>query len=103
MIKLSNGQIEEMYRMQYGEKVWSQLPMNLHVLSNWEAPWTLPYRDLWRLWYTVQSLSYVLLFVTPWTSAHHVSLSITNSQSLLKLMSIELVNHRLDWYINKIE
>ena len=38
MIKLSNGQIEEMYRMQYGEKVWSQLPMNLHVLSNWEVP-----------------------------------------------------------------
>ena len=29
--------------------------------------------------------------VTPWTAAHQVSLSITNSQSLLKLMSIELV------------
>ncbi|XDA82051.1 hypothetical protein R6Z07F_011972 [Ovis aries] len=27
--------------------------------------------------------------VTPWTAAHHASLSITNSQSLLKLMSIE--------------
>ena len=35
--------------------------------------------------------SRVQLFATPWTAAHHASLSITNSQSLLKLMSIELV------------
>ena len=40
---------------------------------------------------SVQSLSCVLLFVTPWTAACQASLSITNSQSLLKLMSIELV------------
>ena len=40
---------------------------------------------------SVQSLSHVPLFVTPWTAAHQASLSITNSQSLLKLMSIELV------------
>ena len=39
----------------------------------------------------VQSLSRVWLFVTPWTAAHQASLSITNSQSLLKLMSIESV------------
>ena len=39
----------------------------------------------------VQSLSRVGLFVTPWTVEHQASLSITNSQSLLKLMSIELV------------
>ena len=38
----------------------------------------------------VQSLS-VQLFATPWTVAHQASLSITNSQSLLRLMSIELV------------
>ena len=38
---------------------------------------------------SVQSLSRVLLFATPWTAAHQASLSITNSQSLLKLMSIE--------------
>ena len=36
-------------------------------------------------------LSHVRLFATPWTAAHQASLSITNSQSLLKLMSIELV------------
>ena len=40
---------------------------------------------------SVQLLSHVWLFETPWTAAHQASLSITNSQSLLKLMSIELV------------
>ena len=39
----------------------------------------------------VQSLSHVRLFVTPWTAARQSSLSITNSWSLLKLMSIELM------------
>ena len=38
---------------------------------------------------SVQSLSCVWLFATPWTAPHQVSPSITNSQSLLKLMSIE--------------
>ena len=37
---------------------------------------------------SVQSLSHVQLFVTPWIAARQDSLSITNSQSLLKLMSI---------------
>ena len=40
---------------------------------------------------SVQSLIRVQLFATPWTAAHLASLSITNSRSLLKLMSIELV------------
>ena len=39
----------------------------------------------------VQTLSCVQLFATPWTAAHQASLSITHSQSLLKLMSIVLV------------
>ena len=39
----------------------------------------------------VQSLSHVRLFVTPWTAVCQISLSITISQSLLKLMSIKLV------------
>ena len=38
-----------------------------------------------------QSLSHVRFFVTPWAAAGHPSLSITNSRSLPKLMSIELV------------
>ena len=40
---------------------------------------------------SVQLLSHVWLFVTPWTAARQASLSITNSQSLLKLMSTESV------------
>ena len=40
---------------------------------------------------SVQWLSRVQLFVTPWTAARQVSLSLTNSQSLLKLISIESV------------
>ena len=40
---------------------------------------------------SVQSLSHVQLFATPWTATRQVSFSITNTQSLLKLMSIELV------------
>ena len=56
--------------------------------------------QLWGLWaavvvasrlQSVQSLSRVRLFATPWTAARQASLSITNSQSLLKLMSIESV------------
>ena len=50
---------------------------------------------------SVQSLSRVWLFATPWTAAHQASLSITNSRSLLKLMSIESVmpsNHLILCY-----
>ena len=43
------------------------------------------------LFSSVQSLSHVQLFATPWNTAHQASLSITNSQSLLKLMPIESV------------
>ena len=48
------------------------------------------------MWYSVQFssvqlLSRVWLFATPWTAAYQASLSITNSWSLLKLMSIESV------------
>ena len=54
-----------------------------------------PYSGICRcpcfLFQSVQSLSHVQLFATLWTAAHEASLSITNSQSLLKLMSIESV------------
>ena len=49
-----------------------------------------------------QSLSCVWLFVTPWTAACQASLSITNSRSLLKLMSTELVmppNHVIPYHL----
>ena len=45
----------------------------------------------WTSVSSVQSLNHVQLFPTPWTTAHQASLSITNSQSLLKLMPIESV------------
>ena len=60
-------------------------------------PAVTPCGEPWGNWMwkhrisSVQSLSHVWLFVTPWTATHQVSLPITNSQSLLKLMSIESV------------
>ena len=58
-----------------------------------------PIFPVWGVWRSLicifmisfQSLSHFQLSVTPWTAASQASLSITNSQSLLKLMSIELV------------
>ena len=47
--------------------------------------------DIWFPLSSVQFLSHVQLFVTPWTAECQASLSITNSQSLLKFMPIELV------------
>ena len=46
---------------------------------------------LWLTFSSVQLLSHVWLFENPWTAACQASLSITNSGSLLKLMSIESV------------
>ena len=48
-------------------------------------------------WYlsSVQLLSHVRLFATPWTAARRASLSTTNSQSLLKLMSIVMPSNHL--------
>ena len=45
----------------------------------------------WLQFNSVQSLSHVRLFETWWTAAHQASLSITNSRSLCKRMSIDLV------------
>ena len=51
----------------------------------------LPHNCTYLQFSTVQSLSRVQLFATPWIPARQASLSITNSRSLLKLMSIESV------------
>ena len=56
--------------------------------STWEASIEL---YVWYQFSSVQSLSHVWLFATPRTTASQASLSITNSQSLPRLMSIELV------------
>ena len=53
------------------------------------------------LFSSVQSLSHDQLFMTPWTAACQASLSISNSQSLLKIMSIALVmpsNHLIRYH-----
>ena len=44
-----------------------------------------------KIFNSVQTLSHIWLFVTPWTATCQASLSITNSRSLLKFMSIGLV------------
>ena len=53
------------------------------------GPWGHKESDMTQQ--TVQSPSCVRLFVTPWTAARQASLSLTNSESLLTLMSIESV------------
>ena len=53
--------------------------------------WLRDGKDGLEIWHSVQSLSPVWLFVTPWTASHQASLFIANSWSLLKLMSIKLV------------
>ena len=58
------------------------MDIDSHFIVNWM---------LALLFFIVQSLSHVWLFATPWTAARQASLSITNSQVLLKLMSIESV------------
>ena len=72
--------------------------LNLHLL-HWQAD-SLPLSHQGSQNYSivfifqfssVQSLSHVRLFVTPQIAAHQASLSITNSQSSLRLMSIESV------------
>ena len=50
-----------------------------------------PFSSISQLVSSVQSLSYVQVFVTPWTAARQDSLSINNSRSLLKVISIESV------------
>ena len=68
------------------------------IAKIWMQP-KCPSTDEWikKMWYgeylvsSVQLLTHVRFFATPWTEAYQDSLSNTNSQNLLKLMSIELV------------
>ena len=66
----------------------SRILISWAVLVLWQECHLLLLKDVIS---SVQSLSHILLFATPWTEAHQASLSITNSQSLLKLMSIKSV------------
>ena len=60
-------------------------------LSHWEAHHSLRAPIILDIFSSVQLLSHVWLFATPWITTRQASLSITNSQSLPKLMSIESV------------
>ena len=62
----------------------------IFFLIFWNAVYT-SYVSCFVIISSVQSLSYVQLFATPWIAARQVSLSITNSRSSPKLMSIESV------------
>ena len=62
----------------------------IHVSSPWTSV-KLPTSFLNRSVQSVQSLSHVQLFATPWTAVCQASLSITDSWSLLRLMSVEPV------------
>ena len=73
----------------------------LAFLWDWNENWCFPvlwpllsfpncrHNECSTLTASVQLLSYIQLFVTPWTAARQASLSITNSQSLLKLIPIK--------------
>ena len=66
--------------------MWQSLIVNINIRAIF--PDILKDIDVFS---SVQSLRHVWLLATPWTEAHQASLSITNYQSLLKLMSIELM------------
>ena len=80
------------YKTKHGPLVQSSNHTPLYIskwVRNYVHPKTCIWMDISAL--SVQSLSCVQLFSTPWTAACQASLSITNSQSLPKLMSIESV------------
>ena len=61
------------------------------ILEDWEESCPFCISKAYQQFNSVQSLSRIRLFVIPWIAACQASLSITNSQSSLKLMSIESV------------
>ena len=95
-----------------GDPLSSGMEPSLLCLLHWQSDSFCPYSDplsqlpslvplpicqpplcslcLYFCFVSVQSLSHIQLFAAPWTAACQASLSITNSQNFLKLMSIEL-------------
>ena len=71
----AGGTTEDLESSAGAKQTWKSQPFCIYVFS------------------AVQSLSRVHLFVTPWTAARQASVSITNSRSLLKLMSMMPANH----------
>ena len=69
----------------------TEKPGGLQSMIAKSRTWLSNFTSLSLIISSVQSLSHVWLFATPWTEKYQASLSITNSRSLLKRMSIELV------------
>ena len=69
----------------------SQLFLMLVIFFHIDSPKYNLFKVQSLIFSSVQSLSSVQLFATPWTAAHQPSLPINNSQSLLKLMSIDAI------------
>ena len=78
-------------RMHDLELAWGRSPWILHLDSINEIKNSSESIVCKNSLQTIQSLSTVWIFVTPWITAHKASLSITNCQSLPKLMSIKSV------------
>ena len=86
-LEYENGNFENKL-LQERQLKWPKTFMQDFVSPQWHIPHKVLVSVQFSL---VQSLSHVWLFATPWTSACQVSLSITNSQSPPKPMSIESV------------
>ena len=84
--KLPTGQSFGYYKGWYTWNIESRQRLKLYT-DSWASRNSL---SVWSV-SSVQLLSYVWLFVIPWSAALQASLSSTNSWSLLKLMSVELV------------
>ena len=82
-----NGKVEDMSHEE--SKFWWHTVVRERVKTTWNFIHSLYKTKCYCYW--VQSLSHGRLFATPWTVARQASLSITNSQSSLKLTSIESV------------
>jgi len=85
-----------LYIKLYEQCVLYILEINLLLVTSFANIFSWALGSLFIFFYffcyvVIQSLSHIHLFVTPWAAAHQASLSFTISQSLLKLMSIELL------------
>ena len=79
---------EATIRTRHGTKDWFQIGKE-YIKAIYCHPVYLTYMQSSVQFSSVQSLSHVQLFATPWTRARHASLSITNSRSSIRLTSIE--------------
>ena len=89
LIKINEKQQQQQIESK-GYQIWIWRKYDIWIQKRWERHVLGEYSNS-CLFSSVQLLSHVQLFETPWTAACQASLSITNSQSLLKFMSIESV------------